>query len=173
MHPRGSAEERSRSERNLYPAPLPDAPPTERSRLLKGTATPRLRPAQMQGPCNRLRRTEVGTRTNAKALGDVNVATSLYSPSKTGGRDPRAEPVLSHLGLSIMGTELRDRTMDRLFRFMSAETGWSACTGSARHPCCIRGTPPPVSRPDTGPRRDSRCASRRDLPEGRPRTRRS
>ena len=41
MHPRGSAEERSRPGRDLYPAPLPDAPPTEHSRLLqRGSHTP-------------------------------------------------------------------------------------------------------------------------------------
>ena len=94
MHPRGSAAERSRPARNLYPAPLPDAPPTKRSRLLQGAATPRLHLAQVQGPCNRLRRAGVGTRTNAQATGDVDAATPLYLPSKTGGREQAADPVI-------------------------------------------------------------------------------
>ena len=87
-----------------------------------------------------------------------------------GGRPVR--PVVSSGRVpAAPGTCAAKPAPGRLVRVRLAETVWSACTESARHPYCIRGMLPPASRPGTGPRRDSRCASRRDPPEGRPRTR--
>ena len=171
MHPRGSAEERSRPGRDLYPAPLPDAPPTEHSRLLqRGSHTP-APPCPSAGIVQPAETHRSRHPNQREGYGRCRHCSLIVLAFKNRWTDPRAEPVLSLSGLSIIGTGLRNRTVDRLFQFMSAETVWSACIELARRPCCIRDTPPPASRPGTGPRRDNRCASRRDLPEGRPRTR--